>query len=128
MQSDAPEREAAVAAFYRRCENDPLVLDKWFALQAGAWRWAADAGRRWRACGNCCSTGLHARQPEQGLCAARQFLPRQSGRVSHPAGHAFWAEQIVALDAINPQVARMARALERWRGLRRPTATRCGRR
>ena len=34
------------------------------------------------------------------------------------SGHAFWAEQVIALDARNPQVAaRMARALENWRRL-----------
>ena len=32
------------------------------------------------------------------------------------AGYAFWAEQVIALDRNNPQVAsRMARALEGWR-------------
>jgi aminopeptidase N len=32
------------------------------------------------------------------------------------AGHAFWAEQVLALDGLNPQVAaRQARALEHWR-------------
>lgn len=34
------------------------------------------------------------------------------------SGYAFWAEQVIALDAANPQVAsRMARALENWRRL-----------
>ena len=33
-------------------------------------------------------------------------------------GHAFWAEQVLLLDAINPSVAgRLARALERWQKL-----------
>jgi aminopeptidase N len=32
------------------------------------------------------------------------------------SGYAFWAEQVIALDALNPQVAaRLARALELWR-------------
>ncbi|HKS87936.1 MAG TPA: aminopeptidase N, partial [Stellaceae bacterium] len=31
---DCPERGAALAAFYQRWEGDPLVIDKWFALQA----------------------------------------------------------------------------------------------
>ncbi|WP_155717047.1 aminopeptidase N C-terminal domain-containing protein, partial [Burkholderia stagnalis] len=32
------------------------------------------------------------------------------------SGYAFWAEQVLALDAINPQVAaRLARSLELWR-------------
>jgi aminopeptidase N len=32
------------------------------------------------------------------------------------SGYRFWAEQVVALDAVNPQIAaRLARALDRWR-------------
>ena len=31
---DCPERAAALDAFYRRWQDDPLVVDKWFALQA----------------------------------------------------------------------------------------------
>src|SRR5439155_6647786 len=31
---DCPERAAALDAFYRRWSEDPLVTDKWFALQA----------------------------------------------------------------------------------------------
>ena len=37
------------------------------------------------------------------------------------AGYQFWREQVLALDAINPQVAaRLARALDRWRKLADP--------
>ena len=32
--SAAPDREAALARFLERYADDPLVLDKWFALQA----------------------------------------------------------------------------------------------
>ena len=36
-------------------------------------------------------------------------------------GYVFWAEKVVELDAINPQVAaRLARALDRWRLLAEP--------
>jgi len=32
------------------------------------------------------------------------------------SGYAFWAEQVLALDGLNPQVAsRLARAMDRWR-------------
>ena len=31
---DCPERDAALAAFYSKWHEDPLVLDKWFAIQA----------------------------------------------------------------------------------------------
>mgnify|MGYP000509727580 FL=1 len=37
------------------------------------------------------------------------------------AGYVFWSEQVLALDASNPQVAaRLARALERWKKLAEP--------
>src|SRR4029079_7220132 len=35
---EAPQRQAALDAFYDRFHDDPLVLDKWFALQAAAHR------------------------------------------------------------------------------------------
>ena len=35
---DAPERQEALDAFYERFQNDALVLDKWFAIQAAAQR------------------------------------------------------------------------------------------
>ncbi len=31
---DRPERAAALDDFYRRYADDPLIIDKWFALQA----------------------------------------------------------------------------------------------
>lgn len=34
--SDSPERAQAMQAFYNRFRHDALVLDKWFALEAGA--------------------------------------------------------------------------------------------
>ena len=37
-QSDLPERETALAAFYEQWQSDRLVTDKWFSLQATARR------------------------------------------------------------------------------------------
>jgi aminopeptidase N len=34
VDTDCPERAEALAAFYERWREDPLVLDKWFAMQA----------------------------------------------------------------------------------------------
>jgi aminopeptidase N len=37
------------------------------------------------------------------------------------AGYAFWAERVIELDALNPQLAaRLARALDRWSHLAEP--------
>ena len=37
-ESDLPERQAALQSFYQRWQADPLVVDKWFSLQAMAQR------------------------------------------------------------------------------------------
>ncbi|MET0349137.1 MAG: aminopeptidase N C-terminal domain-containing protein, partial [Rhizobacter sp.] len=40
------------------------------------------------------------------------------------AGHAFWADRILELDGINPQLAaRMARVMDRWSSLAEPYRT-----
>jgi aminopeptidase N len=37
------------------------------------------------------------------------------------AGYVFWAERVIELDSLNPQVAaRLARALDRWKKLAEP--------
>ena len=47
---DAPERQAALDDFYDRFDDDALVIDKWFALQAAAQRTdTLDQVERWPA-------------------------------------------------------------------------------
>ncbi|MDQ5960006.1 MAG: aminopeptidase, partial [Pseudomonadota bacterium] len=56
-----------------------------------------------------------ASNPNKVYALLGTYFRANPGEFHTPEGHAFWAEQIVALNAINPQVAaRMARALERW--------------
>ena len=70
---DCPERAAALDAFYQRWADDPLVIDKWFAL-AGALVTARHdrAGPRTDR-----ASGLHAREPEPGARAGRHVLAGQ---------------------------------------------------
>jgi aminopeptidase N len=44
----APEREAAFGDFYSRYRDEPLIVDKWFALQAAS----PDPSARSTACAN----------------------------------------------------------------------------
>jgi aminopeptidase N len=119
VQSASPTRDAALAAFHERHRDDALVLDKWFALQAGAWRWDAAAApilKRVRKLLDDPSFSLS--NPNKVYALLGTFF-RANAAEFHAAdgsGHAFWAEQVIALNAKNPQVAaRMARALENWR-------------
>jgi aminopeptidase N len=109
--------QPALDEFYRRFEKEPLVIDKWFALQAtqrgSAERPVIDIVRKLMA-----HPAFTLRNPNRArslifsFCAAN---PAQFHAVDG-SGYAFWAEQVVTLDALNPQVAaRLARSLELWR-------------
>ncbi|MFC5300127.1 aminopeptidase N [Azospira restricta] len=117
VHSAAPQRDSALAAFHAHYATDTLVLDKWFALQAGAWRWdPAAAPTLARVRQLLAHPAFAATNPNKVYALLGGYFRANPGEFHSPDGHAFWAEQIVALNAINPQVAaRMARALERWR-------------
>ena len=119
VQSTSPARTAALQAFHERHRDDALVLDKWFALQAGAWRWEdtmAPTLERVRALLG--DPAFSLSNPNKVYALLGTFFRANPGEfhAADGSGHAFWAEQVIALDAKNPQVAaRMARALENWR-------------
>src|SRR5690606_8656724 len=96
-------------------------LDKWFALQAGAWRWdAAAAPTLERVRSLLDDPAFSLANPNKVYALLGTFFRANAGEfhAADGSGHAFWAEQVMALDAKNPQVAaRMARTLENWRHL-----------
>lgn len=111
---------AAVAAlehFYRLFEKEALVIDKWFALQAMQTsrtdRPTIDLVRMLFA-----HPAFTLRNPNRARSLIFSFCAANLAEFHRPdgSGYAFWAEQVIALDALNPQVAaRLARTLERWR-------------
>ena len=120
MQSSAPEREAVNQDFRERYAGDALVLDKWFALQATRWRWpdesADDVLSRVKAL--CEDPAFSLGNPNRVYALLGSYFRNNPAGFHREdgAGYTFWATQVLALDARNPQVAsRMARALENWR-------------
>lgn len=111
----------ALALFFSRFKDEPLVIDKWFALQAGA-----------------PDQNGHILPIVRQLIKHPDFNARNPNRVrslvfsycqANPAafhradgaGYTFWSENVIALDRSNPQVAaRLARALDRWKKLAPP--------
>ena len=111
----------ALQAFYERFKGEPLVLDKWFAMQATAPERGGEAFARVKALLQHPDFSLHnpnrARSLVSMLC---NFNPAAFHR-SDAAGYVFWAERVIELDAINPQIAaRMARVMDRWSRLAEP--------
>ncbi len=111
---ERPERDQALAAFHDRWENDPLVLDKWFALKAGSARRAALAEVR----DLLDHPRFSLRNPNRVRALIGGFASGNPIRfhAADGAGYEFLADQVLALDAFNPQVAaRMTQPLVRWR-------------
>jgi aminopeptidase N len=107
---DAPAQ--ALAAFYERWKDDPLVVDKWFTLQATARATGVDDVRALMR-----HPAFTLRNPNRARALVFQFCLNNSRGMHRPdgVGYAYWAEQVIALDALNPEIAaRLARALDNW--------------
>ena len=114
-----PDAQNCLEHFHQKFEGDALVIDKWFALQA--------------------TRQINLNNPEDVLntvIALRQhadFNIKNPNRVrslihaycmNNPGAfhqnpqksYKFWADHVIELNQINPQVAaRLARALDRWK-------------
>ncbi|MES2320578.1 MAG: aminopeptidase N [Pseudomonadota bacterium] len=99
--------------FYREFESEALVIDKWFTMQAGAP--ATDVAKVRSLMGH---KAFSMKNPNRARSLIFAFCNGNPSRfhAADGSGYAFWAEQVIALDAINPQVAsRLARSMDRWR-------------
>ena len=110
---DCPEREPALAAFYARWRNEPLVVDKWLSVQATS----RLPGTRARVEELLSHPAFDIKVPNKVYALIRAFAANHVRfHAADGAGYALLADQVIALNAINPQVAaRMARAFDRWK-------------
>jgi len=114
----APQAENALADFYQRFAEDPLVVDKWFALQATRPTQAKGLGMLSQIKELMGHPAFQMNNPNRVRSLIHAFCLSNPGGFHSADGetYPFWAEQVIALDVINPQVAaRLARALDRWR-------------
>jgi aminopeptidase N len=103
----------ALQDFYKDFKKEALVIDKWFALQAMAP--SADVAAVRNLMEHPAFTLL---TPNRARSLIFSFCNSNPARfhAADGSGYTFWAEQVIALNAINPQVAaRLARSLDRWR-------------
>ncbi|RZS81784.1 aminopeptidase N [Pigmentiphaga kullae] len=108
--ADASAR--VLADFYERWQDDPLVVDKWFTLQATARGTTVQTVE-----GLMTHPAFSLRNPNRARSLVFQFcLNNPYGfHRADGSGYRYWASQVLALDALNPEIAaRLARALDRW--------------
>jgi aminopeptidase N len=111
---DCPERTAALAAFYERWKDEALIVDKWLSVQATSRLPSTLAEVR----ALLVHPAFDLRNPNKVYSLIRGFTGANHVRfhAADGSGYAFAADQIIALDRINPQVAsRIARAFDRWK-------------
>ena len=105
--------EAALADFYDRWRDEPLVIDKWFALQA---RDPAE-GALGRVLGLTVHPAFEAKNPNRLRALVATFANVNPARFHDPsgAGYRFLADQVLAVDSFNPNVAaRLLEPLGQW--------------
>jgi aminopeptidase N len=111
--TDCAERVAALREFYENWKDEPLVVDKWLAVQATSRlpNTRAEVERLTR------HESFDLRNPNKVYALIRGFAANYVRfNAADGGGYAFLADQIVALDPLNPQVAsRLARGFDRWR-------------
>ena len=104
--------EEALAAFYATWSGDPLVLDKWFAIQASA-KGPGTLSRVQELLGHPAFTLTNPNRV-RGLVAS--FTSNQACfHAADGGGYAFLGDRVIEIDALNPQLAsRLLQPLVRW--------------
>ena len=113
IHAEAAGVDHALQHFYSEFDSEALVIDKWFMVQGAAPNNGVDDVRRLMQ-----HPAFNMKNPNRARSLIFSFCNANPARFHAPdgSGYAFWAEQVIALDAINPQVAsRLARSMDRWR-------------
>ena len=110
---DTPERQRALDTFHARWKDEPLVVDKWLAVQAGS-RLPTTLARVRELLRH---PAFDIKVPNKVYALIRTFAANHVRfHAADGGGYEFLADQVITLNALNPQVAaRMARAFDRWR-------------
>jgi aminopeptidase N len=114
MQLGGDDFETALAEFYVRWKHEPLVIDKWFAIQA---RVPTDAALG-RVLGLTAHPDFDPKNPNRLRALVQTFASSNPAQFHNPSGdgYRFLADQILAVDAFNPMVAaRLVEPLGGWR-------------
>lgn len=112
--SPSPERSEALTVFYQQWRNEPLVVDKWLTLQATSSLPETLAA----VIGLMSHEAFNLRNPNKVRALISAFCQANPVRfhAADGSGYAFLADQVLALDAFNPQIAaRLMLAVARWR-------------
>ena len=112
VAGDATQRVAALDIFYNRYSDNALVLDKWFSVQAMAPRDDTSAVVR----DLVRHRDFTLANPNRARALIGAFGANQRAfNIADGSGYRFLADQLIALDMLNPQTAaKLIPPLGRW--------------
>jgi aminopeptidase N len=109
-----PSKQQCLASFYQQWQAEALVIDKWFALQASSHN--PDTFATVQALMQHPAFDLKNPNRVRALIGAFSQANPLHFHAANGQGYQFLADQIIALNTLNPQVAsRMLSALTSWR-------------
>ena len=124
MSCGHPQAKYALEVFYKLFKNEPLVMDKWFAIQASSNSRGGDLLAKVRTL--MLHNDFEIKNPNRARALIFSYCianPSAFHRTD-ASGYVFWSERVLEIDAFNSQVAaRLARALDRWKKLAEPYRT-----
>ena len=118
VNSASPLKAEALIQLARVWSEQPLLMNKWFQLQATAIAHPGEPPVVDRVRLLMRHPGFLLSNPNNVNALIRSFCMLNEAEFHRrdASGYAFWVDQVLALDKINPTIAaRIARALDRWR-------------
>ncbi|WP_231756871.1 aminopeptidase N [Microbulbifer elongatus] len=118
----ADKAQAHLDAFYRQWQQDTQVVETWFGLQSSS----PTFGTLDRVRALMQHSAFEFKNPNKVRAVIGGFAMRNFAQFHAPdgSGYAFLAEQVIALDKLNPQIAaRIVTPLTRWRKYRAEEST-----
>ncbi|MCC9625424.1 aminopeptidase N [Thalassospira sp. MA62] len=110
---DHPGREEALSDFESRFGNDAVVLDKWFSLQAMSAR--EDTLARVKDLMSHPAFTMRNPNKVRSLVGVFAMANPRHFHAADGSGYAFYADRLIELDDLNPQVAaRLCAPLGKW--------------
>jgi aminopeptidase N len=114
VHNNHPTKAACLEKFYSQWQNEPLVIDKWFALQASSP--AVDAFETVQLLRSHSAFDMKNPNRVRSLIGAFSQNNPVHFHAKNGQGYAFLGDAILELNALNPQVAsRMVTPLTAWR-------------